>query len=267
MLNGLVIFCVLALGVPSQPNKAPRNEEARTAQRQPAIVAANGIDEHPCGTSDKKDSASKPPTGNTTIERTHWWIKPDWWLVIIAGLTGMFIGWQGWETRKAADASRDGIRLQEAAFRQWVAVEGWSSNVIRKKDGRTMLGISFTLVNRTGYPLTIKSGGVKFGPDVSNSSKVKENSFLPPNTPHAIEVEFEMSPEQLRKYLKRELWSGVAGNVVYVGILNKTETQQFGGFLISKQGGDPLRLTETIFIPHIGMEPKPAEDSNQQNPN
>ena len=28
----------------------------------------------------------------------------EWWLVIIAGLTGFMIGWQSWETRKAAQA-------------------------------------------------------------------------------------------------------------------------------------------------------------------
>lgn len=36
-----------------------------------------------------------------------WYSKPEWWTLIVAGLTGCFICWQSWETRKSANAARD----------------------------------------------------------------------------------------------------------------------------------------------------------------
>jgi hypothetical protein len=39
----------------------------------------------------------------------HWWSDSNWWVVIIAAITAAVIGWQSWETRKAAQASRDNV--------------------------------------------------------------------------------------------------------------------------------------------------------------
>jgi hypothetical protein len=40
---------------------------------------------------------------------TCWYAKPEWWLVILGAPTLVFIGWQAWETRRAASAARDAV--------------------------------------------------------------------------------------------------------------------------------------------------------------
>ncbi len=42
----------------------------------------------------------------------HWYGSPEWWLCILGALTLGFIGWQAWETRKAAGA---GLKAANAA--------------------------------------------------------------------------------------------------------------------------------------------------------
>lgn len=44
---------------------------------------------------------------SAALDISHWWSDSGWWLVIIAGVTGIFIGWQAWETKKAAKGARD----------------------------------------------------------------------------------------------------------------------------------------------------------------
>lgn len=48
----------------------------------------------------------------TIVETTKWYARPEWWLLIVTALTALFIAWQSWETRKAAQAARDSIPLQ-----------------------------------------------------------------------------------------------------------------------------------------------------------
>lgn len=43
----------------------------------------------------------------------HWWLSPEWWVVIVAAVTGGFICWQSFETRSAAQG-------QVRASRAWV---------------------------------------------------------------------------------------------------------------------------------------------------
>lgn len=51
---------------------------------------------------------------------------PQWALVVLGGITFMFLGWQAWETRKAAQAARLGAGIAatalEHANRPWVKV-------------------------------------------------------------------------------------------------------------------------------------------------
>jgi hypothetical protein len=59
----------------------------------------------------------------------HWYTNPEWWLCILGFFTLLFLGWQSWETRKAAKATKesakamwDSIRLQEKAERAWLII-------------------------------------------------------------------------------------------------------------------------------------------------
>jgi hypothetical protein len=56
---------------------------------------------------------SNTPAVNAPTQWSSWWSDSNWWLVIVATGTAGFIGWQSWETRKAAVA---GTKAAQAAL-------------------------------------------------------------------------------------------------------------------------------------------------------
>lgn len=123
MLKRLVIIAIaafMAIGVSGQPNKATNPEKQDTKQGQSAMHAPDSKDKQSSGQTDQTKDSSNSPTGNATAERPPWWSTSDWWLVVIAGLTGCVIGWQSWETRKAANAANSNIQAVIYAERAWM---------------------------------------------------------------------------------------------------------------------------------------------------
>ena len=123
MLKCLVIFAITtfsAFSVSGQPNKTPHPEKQDAKQSQPSVHVTNGVDKQTCCCADQDKPCSNSPTGNASIERPHWWSASEWWLVLIAGLTGCVIGWQSWETRKSAHAAKMSGDFMKNAERAWV---------------------------------------------------------------------------------------------------------------------------------------------------
>jgi hypothetical protein len=59
---------------------------------------------------DRKQTSDRTEPAETHPDSIKWYTnleRPDWWLVIIGALTGIVIGWQSFETRRAAQAMRD----------------------------------------------------------------------------------------------------------------------------------------------------------------
>jgi hypothetical protein len=106
MLERLAILglaLALAPVVSGQPNQAPNSRQQPAKQSKPAVIPANG----PNGQANVQTNQADPPKWYKALER------PDWWLVIIAGLTGCVISWQSWEMRKAAET---GLESTKAAL-------------------------------------------------------------------------------------------------------------------------------------------------------
>jgi hypothetical protein len=109
MLKRLVILAItafVAVSVSGQPNQASDTKQSVGKHGQPSASSAGTNDKQGSGQADQSKSASNP-AGNTTVERPHWWSIPDWWLVIVASITGGFICWQSIETRKAAQGAKE----------------------------------------------------------------------------------------------------------------------------------------------------------------
>jgi hypothetical protein len=60
-------------------------------------------------------------------ETPHWYQSPEWILIFVGSITAVFIGWQSWETRRAAKAAADSVaainRQAGIMERQTAAIE------------------------------------------------------------------------------------------------------------------------------------------------
>jgi hypothetical protein len=122
-MKRLAIFAsvtILTVCASGQSDKVADQKQESARQSQPAALSTDSPNEQ----ANSQTEQPKPPKWYTTLER------PDWWLVIIAGLTGCVIGWQSWETRKsakgakgAADASLAQIEFMKSKERAELRVE------------------------------------------------------------------------------------------------------------------------------------------------
>ena len=184
MLNRLVILgmsCLIAGSMSGQPNQAANHKGNDAKQGQPAVISPNGKDEQPNCQADQAKPSGNPPSGNASIERPHWWAIPDWWLVIVAGITGAFICWQSWEIRKSAEASRDQVEISRKAFvsqfRPRVPVR-----VVRLTEQDGALNVEIWLTNTGDSPAHITRSDITVGWEVPAElkKKVVASSTFPP---------------------------------------------------------------------------------------
>jgi hypothetical protein len=125
----LKILAILSIGlicagiVSGQADKNPHPNQQPTKQEQPALHVANGEQAQPKPGSDEGKGGNNSPAGNTTLERPQvWWRDSNWWLVIIAGFTGLVIGWQSFQTKNAAKAALLNAQAVINAERAWVVM-------------------------------------------------------------------------------------------------------------------------------------------------
>ena len=102
----LAIWLILTGMVSGQPDKNARPNQQPAKQEQPALHPANGEQSQA-----KADHDQGKPTGVSqgryaSLKWPEWMHDSNWWLVIIAGLTGGMIGWQSWATSEAAKGAK-----------------------------------------------------------------------------------------------------------------------------------------------------------------
>lgn len=111
-------------------------------------------------TDDQKESQNQPASPSGQIhaktktkapkqEPPQWYESPEWILVIVGFVTAFVIGWQSWEARKAAEASREAANaaLRQAnhivtSERAWMIAEPGDVNIPPEIEGAT--GIRWT---------------------------------------------------------------------------------------------------------------------------
>jgi hypothetical protein len=145
MLKLIALVCawmLLGAGVMSgQPNQASTGKQKPAAQSQPSVVSTNGNDQqHPSG-QDQPKTGNNPPSSDTAVQLSHWWSDSNWWLVIVAVFTGGVIGWQAWETRKAAKATADAAN---AAYGSLTFMEAQLELTREKERARLELNVQHT---------------------------------------------------------------------------------------------------------------------------
>jgi hypothetical protein len=127
-----------------------------------------------------------------------WYAKPEWYLVILGVPTLIFIGWQAWETKVAAEAARDAARaasLNTEAFinseRPWLVVE------YKKIHDPENLGKAFFKIFVTNHGRTVAR--VISQPEPTEVACVFPDSELPlpyPSSDSRLMTEKIIAPEQ-----------------------------------------------------------------------
>lgn len=179
-LTILTLLFGLAVSVSGQPDKAANQKRQATGQGKPSVVTADSQNKQASGQTDQTEAGRDAPAEKASIERSHWWSTSEWWLVIIAGLTGCVIGWQSWETRKSANASKDAasaalLNAQTLinAERPWIVinVESPAPNQFHFKAtnvGRTPARITAIY----GHPLIVRRNRPEPTPDFEGTESL-----------------------------------------------------------------------------------------------
>jgi len=256
-------ICILAASVAGQPN-ATTNNKNTSAKKEKALPIGKHEDKSPTDTPHKTND--DPPRWYAPFER------PDWWIVIIAALTGAAIVYQAKEMTKATNVMRDQGKLMasqtalmQVPYRQWLELADWKVDCGTWVDPISKLRITVSLVNPTSLPITILNGKIIFGDAFGDPDTTPQicrdiaNAFLTPKTPYIIAVILDLDPQESLEFTNGNLRIHVRGKFSHSGPL-----------------GDKLKISQPLlgelacggwgceFHPIIHMNPK-AEENQPQN--
>ena len=168
-----------------------KNAAQRRPKNGPRPDPQKGEDQIKQTNSDERLIAvrSLPPV---SIEKDGWdiaYIRLTALLVCVGIGTFIAIWIQAVETRRAAEAARDSVRIQGTALRQWVDTRDWYLEWI----GDNLINIIFNVVNPTQIPLWLDV--------VILATEREEKSkgiavWLVPNKPYPVALQFSITDEQ-----------------------------------------------------------------------
>jgi hypothetical protein len=250
MLKGLAILAVICFAVEAMPaqnqvgGKGPTSQRQQDA-RQPAPPSVASITNNQATSDYQQDGKDKPQRWHKFVT---WPEGIATWAVV---LTLIAISLQTWQTRRAAEAARDSIRLQETAYQQWVALRNWS---IDFQEALHQFRIRVEIVNQTSYPLTLNQASLTFG-DAPNTmtASLSEDFFLAPEIPYIVDVGLHVYDDQLRGFNNGYFGLMVQGKITHTGVLRRPATQDIGGILVAGKG------KQARFDTFVPMHPKSAQ--------
>jgi hypothetical protein len=101
------LLCALAVNVASEPNKAPTDNQQSAQPKSPASLAPENND---VTTNQTEYPNNDAPQWRTAIKR------PEWWLVIIAALTGIAIAYQAREMTRSTKEMKASTDIAKKAL-------------------------------------------------------------------------------------------------------------------------------------------------------
>jgi hypothetical protein len=157
---------------------------------------------------------------------------------------------------KQAKHMGEALALQEKAMEQWIELSNWRSQLVELPSEKTpnpFLLVKVDIVNKTNFPVTLKRAEIDFtttGDTGKRTYFTGDDTFLPPNVPHDVEVASELTERQVSQFPLGGIGIQIAGRFSHIGALKKTVTQEVFGLLV-------CRKSETVFFPQIHMNPQP----------
>jgi hypothetical protein len=146
------------------------------------------------------------------------------------------IGWQSWETRRAAEATKisaqateDSVRLQEVQLTQWVTFQEWKlpRGLITQLELEEMQ-VSFEVLNPTNYPLTLVAVTLRIGTATQTSLA---GHMLAPHVPYTIEFSLPFTVDDGRMYQTSNFIFSLRGTVEFNDIRAQRQKLPFGGLV------------------------------------
>ena len=254
----------MALFVARQDERAAEQSAQKTAQLDKGTISTKPNEKH---TQDDASNAARYSPGWYGIFR--WPNGTTTWAII---LTLMVMAEQTKHTKRAVEASRGSIRLQEAALEQWVIPKNWRSSLVEEGDSpcysdmtqRIQIRIRVDLVNGSDYPLTLSDSSLTLTININGKVlptrwQAPKNYPLHPDEPLTIDIPMDISPSQLDDFEKLSVLIMVEGAFEHVGVLGKKQTDPLHGMLFCGRRG-------TRFDREIPSRTQDYRD-NGQNPN
>jgi hypothetical protein len=128
-----IVLLILAIFMSCKANRTSNKDKQETPQKSPAAVTLLD-NEGPETHSEKTDNDS-----------TEWRAaikRPEWWLVVAAFLTLVFVAWQAWETKQAVQGAADSVEAinRQAAIMEKQVHEMEQQSVVMQGQLDTMRG-------------------------------------------------------------------------------------------------------------------------------
>lgn len=242
-LGAIGVLVLVAGMMPGQPKQTSGSERNEAKNGQPAVISPHSQNEQPYAQANQPQSSSNPRAGNTTLERSHWWSDPNWWLVIVAGITGGFICWQSWETHESAEATRKSVELSANANTQWVRLKlldmySESERNVAKPPPEITLNCRWIILNPSSQPLTLH--WVKVGVARDDTWHVCEFRFeeviSPGEEDKIVIVPISLGVEDTAEYMKSGVEHSVSFGVKFTGVNGKPSYQGWGDLFFFHKG-------------------------------
>jgi hypothetical protein len=216
------VLCTIAALLTSEPCcGAEQHQESATANWQSSAPTVKTEKNYTEASNNAEAAHNSSPSWCTALK------KSEWWLVIIAALTGIAIAYQAREMKRATKAMQMSTHLQESGLRQWVQVAklhgGEEGNVW--EDGITHVIFYFDVWNPTDRLLTLTSLKWVIG---TTHDKTVLNDTIPPNGAYPAMIDHELVGADLDAYKTgkpREI--SITGEIAFIDALERKQVQPF----------------------------------------
>jgi len=224
---------------------------------------AHTIEETPIGPSEQTKDEPADSTKGADCYTSSWYTafkRPDGMLVLVGILTLLAIAWQSRETARSAKAAQDNTRLQTAALRQWVNIQGFRDAVETRFIGTRPhldLQLSFEITNPTTMPLTVEWYVISIN-TTKYSSRL--NVTLAPGQMHGLGALISYTDEVRNEYLRDAYVITITGVIAYTDALKDFQKQRFGYVRRCRPiGGETLNYKGPL--PDEDIEKEESRDS------
>jgi hypothetical protein len=163
-------------------------------------------------------------------------IGPPWWHEFFAwpeGITALLllltlgaVLWQAWETRKAADATRDSVKLQEVAYKQWVEIDTWENRTphLQPTTKDATIRLTFQITNYTTWPFVLKRVTTQKG--VANTV-ITMKHIVSPGDWYVGDISFDVTLAELSLYWINKLAVTVVIDTEIRNVLERPRPDHF----------------------------------------